>query len=197
MNPHSKTTSEVRLISINDDAYTIKMVDSPSTWSQVHHLKWGHDSIFIRSNKHRREFEVYQQRSHKGSSTPLFYRPDDDSTIESIDLFKDFLVCWIRRNGLQQVLILNNETRHQQTVPFPDPTYEIYADVNPHFDASRFRLRYTSPIQPDIVLQYGHHCRHIRVHSQIQHPKLYPAEFRCERTMGNIYRRHTSPNIHR
>ena len=177
---HSKTTSEVRLISINDDAYTIKMV-TPRQHGVKYTIEVGHDSIFIRSNKERREFDVYQQKLHKGSSTHLFYRPDDDSTIESIDLFKDFLVCWVRRNGLQQVLILNNETRHQQTVPFPDPTYEIYADINPHFDASTFRLRYTSPIQPDIVLQYDTTAGTSECIHKFNTPNYTPAEFRCER----------------
>jgi oligopeptidase B len=177
---HSKTTSEIRLLSLKDNTCVLTTVE-PRQHGIKYTVEVGHDSIFIRSNKNRREFEVYQQKPHKGSSTPLFYRPDDDSTIESIDLFKDFLVCWIRRNGLQQVLILNNETRHQQTVPFPDPTYEIYADVNPHFGASTFRLRYTSPIQPDIVLQYDISSDTQTCIHRFNTPNYTPAEFRCER----------------
>ena len=177
---HSKTTSEIRMISTNQDICTIKTV-TPREHGVKYTVEVGKDSIFIRSNKERREFDVYQRELHQPASTKIFYRPDHGTTVENIDLFEHFLVCWIRTNGLQHVLIINRRTLHSKTLPFPDPTYEIYSDINPHFSTSDFRLRYTSLVQPDIVLQYDTITGTSECIHRFNTPNYTPTEFRCER----------------
>ena len=98
-----------------------------------------------------------------------------------MDLFASHLVCWIREHGLLKLHVLELQSGSHSRLNFPDPTYEIYPDINPHFDTTKFRLRYTSPIQPDIVLSY---CLETGVSSCIHRfntPNYVPDQYICDR----------------
>ena len=177
---HSKTTSDVRLLEKEDASWVLRRV-RPREYGVKYTVEVGHDTLFIRSNKDKREFTIHTQDRNNNQIQCPFWIPDVGITIQSIDLFEGHLVCWIRQEGLLKLHVHNLHTRSNTSFDCPDPTYEIYPDVNPHFEATQFRLRYTSPIQPDIVLSY---CLDSGISSCIHRfntQNYDPTQYRCDR----------------
>ena len=63
--------------------------------------------------------------------------------------FADFLVVYVRENGLTGLRIMQGD--QTRTLEFPEPLYTVRPGMNPEFSASRFRLSYTSLVTPESV----------------------------------------------
>ncbi len=177
---HSKTTSEIGLLRWVDNQPSLQPVRI-----REHGVKYtvevGRSQLYVRSNKDRREFSLYWADLLTPSVWKSLWRPQDDISIEAVDLFDQYILCWIRSNGLQQIISISLQDHTQRLLNFPDPTYEIYSDINPTFNSHHYRLRYTSMVQPDIVLEYDletgeHQCIH-----RFNTPNHTPEHYVCER----------------
>ena len=178
---HSKLTSDVRLLEwdVDNHSWSLQSIQ-PKQHGVKYTVEVGSEALFIRSNIHRRDFAIYMQNRTNGTQTS-FWTPPDGISIQNIDAFADHLVCWVRDNGLLKLYVHNLQSGSERELEFPDPTYEIYSDINPHFASTEFRLRYTSPVQPDIVLSYcldtgKHTCIH-----RFNTPNYSPGLYTCER----------------
>ena len=177
---HSKTTSDVRLLEQDGSSWKLTHV-RPRQHGIKYTVAVGPERLYIRSNESRRESSIITQERHDNQTPRIFWTPPTGVTIQDMDLFASHLVCWIREHGLLQLHVHNLQSGLHSRLNFPDPTYEIYPDINPHFDTTQFRLRYTSPIQPDIVLSY---CLETGVSSCIHRfntPNYVPTQYRCDR----------------
>lgn len=176
---HSKTTSDVRLLERAGDSWILRRIRQ-----REHGIKYtvevGLDTLFVRSNQDRPEFAIYTQNRGSNVQVP-FWTPSVGITIQDIDLFDDYVVCWIREDGLLKLIVHNLDTCSSRSMNFPDPTYEIYPDINPHFKTDQFRLRYTSPIQPDIVLSYCLETGKSSCIHRFNTPNYDPTRYTCDR----------------
>ena len=178
---HSKLTSDVRLLEWDEDNENWSLnALQPKQHGVKYTVEVGSKSVFIRSNVHRRDFSIYKQCRESTDRVP-FWTPPPGISIQNIDVFETHLICWIRQNGLLKLYVHNLNTGSEQELSFPDPTYEIYPDVNPHFDSTQFRLRYTSLVQPDIVLSYCLHTGHYTCIHRFNTPNYNPEAYTCER----------------
>jgi oligopeptidase B len=86
----------------------------------------------------------------------LAERPD--SPLESIDLFRNFLVASYRERGLDvlRVFALSDEglLTTSSDIRFPDPAYEAYGEINRDFHATTYRYAYQSLVRPASVFEY-------------------------------------------
>ncbi len=177
---HSKTTSEIHLLRWVDNRPSLQLVRT-----RQHGVKYtvevGTTKLYVRSNQERREFALYSADLLTPAVWNVFWVPKDGISIEDIDLFDQYILCWIRTNGLQQIRSFSLHDTNHRFLTFPDPAYEIYSDINPTFHSDRYRLRYTSMTQPDIVLEYAletgeHQCIH-----RFNTPNHTPEHYVCER----------------
>mgnify|MGYP000194537509 CR=1 FL=1 len=176
---HSKTTSEARLLRWSENTVSLQTVQHRQKGIK-YTVEVGEQEVFLRTNVHHPEFSV-DIRPIYGNQSQKLLTFAKGTTLESIDLFTDYLICWLRRNGLQEIDVCHISTGEITTLSFPDPTYEIYADINPHFNSRQFRLRYTSPVQPDIVLSYDLPTgQGVCIH-QFNIPNYQPSLYRCHR----------------
>lgn len=179
---HSKTTSDVRLLAFDDGTNSWTLSDiQPRQHGVKYSVEVGTDHLYIRSNQYRREFSVYTQKRQGLSEQQPFWIPDVGTTIQSIELFSSHLVSWIRQDGLMKLHVHNLDTDKTHILDLPEPTYEIYPDVNPHFDSPIFRLRYTSPIQPDIVLAYTLETAAFECIHRFSTPNYTKENYTCDR----------------
>jgi oligopeptidase B len=74
--------------------------------------------------------------------------------LEDVDVFAGFYVVHERAEGLLRLRIteLGGDATHH--VEFPEPTYEVSADVNAEFATPNYRLRYQSFVTPASVYDY-------------------------------------------
>lgn len=147
----SKTTSETRLI---DNAQLEKepSIVIPRKQGVEYSVAVGSDRLFIVSNENAVNFkllELYngEQKELIGSNPNIY--------LKSVSAFANYLVLWERSNGLPQVRIMDLENNALETLHFPDPCYDLFGASNPNFEATSYRLGYSSPVTPHSTFSYN------------------------------------------
>jgi len=77
-----------------------------------------------------------------------------DVKIDYIDVFDKYLVAQERRNGLNEILILNLADGKKNTINFPEPVYTASLMGTPEYTSPTLRYRYTSLNRPNTVYDY-------------------------------------------
>ncbi|QEH31790.1 Protease 2 [Aquisphaera giovannonii] len=80
-------------------------------------------------------------------------------TLKDLDVFKDFAVVAGVDRGLPFLEVLDLEAGGSHRVPFPEPAYSVFGDLNPEYDTTVFRYRYQSMITPASVYDYDMRAR--------------------------------------
>lgn len=78
-----------------------------------------------------------------------------DVYVESLELFKDFLVLEERSNGLTQMRIQKWADGTEHYLNFGEETYTAYTSTNPDFDTDILRYGYTSLTTPNSTVDYN------------------------------------------
>jgi oligopeptidase B len=79
----------------------------------------------------------------------------DDVLLEGIEIFKDYLVVDERKNGLNQLRIINWSTKAEHYMEFQDPAYTAYIGTNPDFNTEILRYGYSSLVTPNSTYDYN------------------------------------------
>ena len=74
-----------------------------------------------------------------------------DTRLLGVDAFADFIVVYFRRDGLTGLRVLRRDGNGEHEIAFPEPVYRVGPGANPEYQASRFRLSYTSLVTPGSV----------------------------------------------
>lgn len=78
-----------------------------------------------------------------------------DVLLEDIDVFKNFLVVEERKNGLTQLRVMNYAGGDEHFIDFGEPTYRVSTALNPEFNTTIVRYKYTSLTTPNSVYDYN------------------------------------------
>ncbi|SDB40135.1 oligopeptidase B [Flavobacteriaceae bacterium MAR_2010_188] len=79
----------------------------------------------------------------------------NDTLLEDIDIFKDFLVVSERRNGLNEIRISAWDGSQDYYLPFNNETYTAYTNHNVEFDTHILRYNYNSLTTPTSVIDFN------------------------------------------
>ena len=74
--------------------------------------------------------------------------------VESVDVFKDFVVVQERMQGLRTLRVTNLHTTEFHHVEFPEAAYGVFVGENPEYDTPVFRFEYSSLVTPSSVYDY-------------------------------------------
>jgi len=77
-----------------------------------------------------------------------------DVKIDYIDVFDKYLAAQTRKNGLNEILILNLADGKTNTINFPEPVYTAAMAGTPEYTSTTLRYRYTSLNRPNTVYDY-------------------------------------------
>jgi len=77
-----------------------------------------------------------------------------DVKIDYIDVFDKYLAAQTRKNGLNEILILNLADGKTNTINFPEPVYTAAMAGTPEYTSATLRYRYTSLNRPNTVYDY-------------------------------------------
>ena len=152
----SATTSEVRHLSADDPMGEFKVIHPRQhmmEYSVYHHM----DKFYIVTNDGATNFklmEVSDKSPEKENWTETISH-SDDVKIDYVDMFKDHMVVYERKNGLKQIRVFDMRSGESHNVEFPEPVYTFSARRgNKEFDKKTLRFTYTSLITPKSVFDY-------------------------------------------
>jgi oligopeptidase B len=77
----------------------------------------------------------------------------EDTLLEDIEIFKDFMVIGERRGGLSQFKVLS-KNGDEHYIQMDAESYMAYGSVNMEFDTPCFRYGYTSLVTPSTIFDY-------------------------------------------
>jgi oligopeptidase B len=78
----------------------------------------------------------------------------DDTLLEDISIFKDYLVLEERNNGLGKIRIKRWDNTDDYYLPFDEETYSASVYSNPEFDTDLIRFSYNSFTTPNSVIDF-------------------------------------------
>lgn len=79
----------------------------------------------------------------------------DDVLLESMALFKDYIVLQERSNALRQMRIMNTRENTEHYLEFEEEAYTAAININRETDTDIFRFSYTSLTTPASVVDYN------------------------------------------
>lgn len=111
-------------------------------------------SFYIRTNDGAENFRLLQAPVADPNVASEVLPGRDDTLIDHLDCFADYLVVYERRAGLRQIRISAPDGVDSQYIAFPEPVYTCWPHVNDEFATSRLRLNYSSLVTPASVVEY-------------------------------------------
>jgi len=146
------------------------------------------DQFFIRTNLEAREYRLMKadaaspDLSQWKEIIPL--RPG--VTLEDFDLFRNYLVCYERVDGLNRIRIMNLDSAGMpgadHYIEFPEQAYTATGYSNPEFETSSLLFSYESMTTPESIFNYDMASRERKLLKQYEVLGGYdPANYVCER----------------
>lgn len=116
------------------------------------------DKFYVLTNKDAKNFQLMvtpeDATRQENWSTVIPHR--DNTLLESVDLFRKFLVLSERTDGLTRLRIMPNNPADGEDhyLEFTDEAYMAYTSVNPEFDTETLRFGYQSMTTPASTFDY-------------------------------------------
>jgi oligopeptidase B len=157
MTYHYNTVSqEMRFLSTDDPLSTLTLLRERKPDLEYYATHHG-DSFFIITNDQAPNFRLMKTPlSDPGMENWKEVLPHrEDTLVEHIDAFKEYIILHERRNGLRQLRVSKIDgASGPRYIAFPDPTYEVFVDTNPNFNTNIVRLKYSSLVTPFSTVDY-------------------------------------------
>ena len=167
----AKTSTECRYLMADRPAGPLTMI-APRAAEHEYDVEHRGNLFYIRTNKGANNFRVVTAPVATPAESHwtelIAHRPD--VKIEGIDPFADHLVLSEWQDGLQQIEIVNLETRERHRVPFPEPVYSASVGNNYVFGTTTLRYNYQSLVTPPSVFDYDMATRRATLVKQTEVP---------------------------
>ncbi|MFT6177086.1 MAG: oligopeptidase B, partial [Bacteroidia bacterium] len=79
----------------------------------------------------------------------------EDTLLEGLEIFRNFLVLEERTNGQNFIRVINQKTKEEHYMVFESETYDCWSSLNVDFDTEILRYGYTSMTTPSSVFDYN------------------------------------------
>ena len=144
----SVLTSEVWLLDAATPSAEFTVV-APRRQGVDYDVEHAGDHLLILHNDGAENFEIASAPLADPAAWAPLVAHRADTRLLGVDAFADYTVVYFRRDGLTGLRILRKDGEHE--VAFAEPVYQVGPGNNPEFQASRFRLSYTSLVTPGSV----------------------------------------------
>jgi len=153
----AKTMSEFRYLPAENPLGKWKII-APRRENHEYWADFSNGEFFIRTNKDAENFKVVRapldDPSEKNWTDFIPHNPS--VKIESIDLFKDYLVVSELENGLEYLKVIDFKgIKPPHRIQTPEDVYTINLAFNPEFDTPVIRYNYSSMITPMSTYEYN------------------------------------------
>ncbi|KAG0249404.1 hypothetical protein BG011_009339 [Mortierella polycephala] len=161
INGNSLSSSEVRVIDAGHDFSTGKLpemkVIAPREEGVEYYVDHHDDHYYILTNANpKMNFRVMRasQNSPNRESWVELIEAKDGEKIEDVDIFRNFMVIYAKRDALPVVTCYHFETGTVHEVPLPEQFCTINAGVNLDYDTDSFQFTLNSPYAHEATYEY-------------------------------------------
>jgi oligopeptidase B len=152
----SHTTTEVYYLNTStpEDSFSLFY---PRKQDIEYYVKHHEENFLILTNEKAKNFKLIKvPETATAKSNSIEIIPHRASVkIEGFDVFKDFIVLSERKNGLEQISIINVTDNISHYVNFPEPTYTFWFGKNKDYASELLRFTYMSLVTPKSVFDYN------------------------------------------
>jgi oligopeptidase B len=154
---YSTLASEYRVLDANNPNGSFKVVQ-PRERNLEYSVSHYGDHFYMLTNKDdAKNFKLMKTPVDKTSKENwvdvIPHR--DDTLLEDISIFKEYLVLEERTNGLNKIRIKRWDASADYYLPFSEETYTAEVFGNPEFDTDVIRYSYNSMTTPNSVIDFN------------------------------------------
>jgi oligopeptidase B len=152
----STTTTEYRVLKSNDPLGEFKVFqerERPIEYG-ISHFE---DKWYILTNWNAQNFQLMEcplEETRKENWQTVIAH-DQNTMLEGIELFKDYMVVEERSKGLNHLKVINLHSDEEYYIPFEEATYTVWSGTNPEFNTEILRFGYTSLTHPNSKYQFN------------------------------------------
>jgi oligopeptidase B len=151
----STLTSEYRILEADNPKGGFRIFE-PRKRGHEYGIAHFEDKFYVTSNHKAQNFKLMvtpeTATGMKNWKEVIGHR--EDTLLEGIELFKNFMVVDERRNGLTHLRVMNLIEKTEHYLDFGEEVYSAGTSVNPDFDSEWLRFSYTSLTTPNSVFDY-------------------------------------------
>ena len=149
----SSDTTEVRYLA-SDQPESDLTLYRPRADKHRYYADHHGDQFFVRTDKDAKNFRIVSAPLDARNDWTEFIPHDPQITREDMDFFAAHAVISERQDGLEQLRVVDMESRADHLIRFPEPAYTVSLDTNREYDTKTVRYRYQSPVTPASVYDY-------------------------------------------
>ena len=154
---YATLSSEFRVTSADDPKGEFEIIQ-PRERDLEYSLAHFGDHFYIQTNKDgAKNFKLMKTPVDKTAKENWIdvIPHRDDTLLEDVSIFKDYLVLEERTNGLNKIRIKRWDGKEDYYLPFDEETYSVGVYSNPEFDTEIIRYSYNSFTTPNSVIDFN------------------------------------------
>lgn len=151
----STLTSEQRYIDANQPTAAFKIVHPRERGLEYSVEDYGND-FYIVTNLNAQNFQLMKAPIAKSGKTnwQTVIEHRADTRLEDVVFFKNFMVLDERKNGLGHLRVRDWQGKVDYYIPFNDPAYTCYTEVNRDYETTVLRYGYSSLTTPNSIYAF-------------------------------------------
>lgn len=154
---YSTVSNEFRVLSADDPSGEFSIIQ-PRERDLEYSLSHYEDHFYIQTNKDgAKNFKLMKtpvDKTTKENWVDLIPHRED-TLLEDVSIFKEYLVLEERTNGLSKIRIKRWDGEEDYYLPINEETYSVDVYANPEFDTDVFRYSYNSFTTPNSVIDFN------------------------------------------
>lgn len=152
----STLSTEYRFLDANNPEGNFTIFQ-PRTKDMLYYVNHYKDKFYVRTNYEALNFQLMESPLKKTSleNWKVVIPAREDVLLEGIEIFDGFLAINEKKNGLDQLRVINLTNKADYYIPFQDPTYMAYISMNPEFNSNKLRYSYSSLTTPQTVYDFN------------------------------------------
>ncbi len=153
---YSTLSTEIRFLDANNPDGKFKIIQ-PREKDHEYSVSHFEDKFYVITNWKAKNFRLMETNVNKTTKENWkeVIANRDDVFLQSIEIFKNYLVVSERAKGLRQIRIINQKTKNEHYLDFGEAAYMAYVSTNREFDTDLLRYGYTSMTTPNSTFDYN------------------------------------------
>ncbi|WP_159280785.1 S9 family peptidase [Tenacibaculum maritimum] len=154
---YSTVSSEYQVLEANDPTGNFKLIQ-PRERDLEYDIAHYQDCFYIKTNKdgaiNFKLMKTPENKTEKENWVDVIPHRED-TLLEDMSIFKDYLVLEERSEGLSKIRIKRWDETEDYYLPFEEETYSVGVYSNPDFDTDVIRYSYNSMTTPSSMIDFN------------------------------------------